>query len=134
MKIFDAIKLLSDSRNILKSKEGELFQKYNDEQIMVTYNPETSGSSIGGTIKNEDFIKKYENTNFKQKLQWFQKGDLKLPRLCKVRQSGWNDNKIVMINYFSGTMFNTGFSESYIPTYHTTIIPLTNKEIKALKR
>lgn len=135
MKIFKAINLLSDAKNILVSKNGDIFQKYNDDQIMVRLNPKTlTSATTGYSITNEDFIEKFGKTKFKQKLQWFQKGDLDLPRLCRVKESGWTGQKIVMINYFSGTMFNTGFGESYIPTYHTTVTPLTNKEIEALKK
>ena len=135
MKIFDVILLLEHRENIVTCSKGHSYQRYNDNQIMVSFNRETlKGNTISSTIKNEDFLEQYIDEEFEQKLQWFQEGDLKLPRLCWVKESGWHDPKIVMINSRCGSMFNTGYGESYIATYHTTITPLTNEEIESLKR
>lgn len=135
MKVYDAIFLLKNGENILVCSQGHTYQKYNGNQIMVTFNRETLKDSIlSGTITNDNFLKKYADEEFEQKIQWFQNGDLKLPSLCYVEEQGWQKPKIVMINYFSGTMFNTGYGESYIPSYHTKITPLTNEEIENLKR
>jgi len=135
MKIHDAIKLLDDEKNILICDEGHRYQKYNSYLIMCTYNKDTlKGSTVASSINVEEFLKKHIDKEFERELQWFQKGDLKLPRLCHVDKSDWGDPKIVMINYFSGAMFNTGYGESYIPTYHTKITPLSNDEIENLKR
>jgi len=134
MKIFEAIKLLDDDRNILVCDKGHQYHKYNEHRIMVRLNLETlKDNTTAFTIENDELIEKFKDSSFEQRLQWFQLKNLNLPRLCYVKVNGWSNPKIVMINYFSGTMFSTGYGESYIPSYHTTITPLTDDEIEALK-
>lgn len=137
MKIYKAIELLQSNNNILLASNGDRLQRYTHDKIMVTYckkrMKKENSNSIGGTIKNDKFIEEFKDFSFNQELQWFQQGELKLPRLCKVKESGWSDYKIVMINYFNGSMFSTGFSESYMPSYDNSIEPLTNQEIERLK-
>lgn len=133
MKIIDAIKKLERESVILEHiKTGDLFQKYNENLLMQTYK-ERKGNSIGSTIKNEDFLRQYIDDEFIEVEQWFYK-DIKLPILCKVKESFWADYKIVSFKYISDVWFHTGLSESYTPSYRCKIIPLTDKEIEDLKR
>jgi len=133
MDLHDAIIYLNDEKNVLKCSSGHIYQRYNKDNVYRIYSKnseEYSNGSIGGTIKNMDFIKENIKSIFDKELQFYQK-EMTFPMLCKVKESGWSSYKTVCFNSFSGTMFSTGFGESYLPTVRTEIIPLNKKEIKS---
>ncbi|MFY9141505.1 hypothetical protein [Sulfuricurvum sp.] len=128
MKIYEAIKRLEDSSVILRNQNGELFQNYNSYSFFVTYSDTTrpTQGSIGGSIKHDDFIKTYLDDEFEIVPQWY--NDVKYPILCKVKENGWSDYKIVSIKSRSGVMMQTNFGESYILRYGIKIVPLSKEE------
>ncbi len=132
MDLFQAIKELQEDKIILIDKNGHEYQRYSKDMIWRTYSKnseEFKTGSLGGTIKNQEFLEQNINNLFEISEQWYQRA-FKLPILCKVKENGWSGYKIVSLNYYNGTTFNTGFSESYFLNHRTEIIPLTNKEIK----
>ena len=136
MEIYEAINLLRDDSIVLVNERGDEFQRINNDSIMQIWNKdllENGDCSVGSSIKNGEFIEKYIKSKFDVVEQWYQK-DIKFPILCKVKESGWNDYKVVCFKSKDSRSFHTQCSESYTPSYRTEIKPLTDNEIKNLFR
>jgi len=128
MNIYEAIELLRDESIVLKNERDEIFQRQNDYSVFRTYSEATKPhcNSIGGSMNNQEFLKTYIDDNFERVPQWYE--DIKLPILCKVKESGWTGYKIVEFKYRSGSMLQTGFGESYRISRSVEILPLSKKE------
>jgi len=135
MDIFEAIKKLENKSFVLIDSKGDKIQRYNDSMVYITVNKKNRvNNTIGYTETNISFLEKYKNETFEIKEQWYQK-EYSLPILCWVTTPSWPyAKKLMMFSYVSGYSFQTGFGESYIPTAHVKIVPLTNKEIQSLKQ
>lgn len=128
MNIYDAIELLRDESIVLKNETDEIFQRENSYSVFRTYSEITkpSPSSIGGSMNNQEFLKTYIDDNFERVPQWYD--NIKLPMLCKVKERGWTGYKTVEFRYRSGSILNTGFSESYCIRRSIEILPLSKAE------
>ncbi|MGB7402672.1 MAG: hypothetical protein WA916_08825 [Arcobacter sp.] len=136
MKVFEAIEALKDESIVIRDTKGNLFQRTSKTQIMQIWNRELlekDDNCVASSIGNNEFLEKYLHEEFQIEKQWYQDA-YDFPILCKVKEIGWSDYKIVSFNSRSGYWFNTGFSESYTPSYNTEITPLSDDEIKAYMR
>ena len=135
MKIFDAIKELEDKSTIIKDTDGNKFQRISSLHIMQIWNRELLSKddiTIASSIKNDEFLEKYLNTEFEIVPMWYDNFN-KFPVLCKVKEKGWGSYKIVCFQTLSCRWFQTGFGESYVPNYNTEILPLIDDEIDSFK-
>lgn len=128
MNIYEAIELLRDESIVLKNERDQIFQRQNDYSVFRTYTEATKPSpgSIGGTMNNQEFVKTHVDDNFERVPQWYD--NIKLPILCKVKESGWTSYKTVEFRYRSRATLQTGFGESYSIRRGIEIIPLSKKE------
>ena len=133
MDIKEAIIALENKTNVLIDKDGNRYQR-NSDCIMVIFNKETrTDNTVASGVNDKEFIRKHLDHYFDLDVQWYQKS-LTFPILCRVRCPLWRDYKIVCFNSKSGNWFQTGFGESYTPSYNTEITPLTDDEIESFKR